>query len=132
MGNPFDFRPAETPAAATPGVSDWDDIRAAPATSVAGPPLPFLIGAASTAVLAIVLALVLGRSMPWALAAWVLAGPVAVTLVGLFMSRDVAARAWPVYVSPTWLPWAVRGALVLIGVGVVLSSWRFADWASRL
>ena len=131
MSNPFDFRQSEQPPSATASGFEWENSSSAPALTVAGPPRYLLFGAASTALFASLVALMFPGSMLAALIAWLLAGPVAVALLGLFTSRDIAARAAPVYVCPIWLPWAIRGAIVLIGVGVALSSWRFADWASR-
>lgn len=131
MGNPFDFRQPESQAGASAAGSDWEDVQPAPALTIARPPLYWLIAAASAALLATLLALVAAGSMSVALVAWLLAGPVAVALLGVFMSRDVVARSAPVYVSPQWLKWGIRAVIVLIGVGVVLSSWRVADWVSR-
>lgn len=105
-----------------------DDVQAAPVIS--GPPVGLLLGAAVTGSVALGLA-------PWGpvpvlpVAAWVIAGPVTILLLGAFLSVDMRRRASWLYQSPAWVPWVARALPILVLIGVGLSAWRVADWAAR-
>jgi hypothetical protein len=99
------------------------------------PPTGWLVGAVGAAVAgvaAVAVAIVL-RISPWpAIAAWALAGPIAIGLLGAFSRSDIRQRARPIYsarASASALYWSAV-AVAVIGIG--LSAWQIADWAGRL
>ncbi|MFI7000856.1 hypothetical protein [Nocardia sp. NPDC050175] len=95
------------------------------------PPVLWLVLAASAVAAGIVLALVVGRS-PFAVAAWALAGPLAISVLAIFTRIDIEQRARAVYDSwpyATVVYWLVLGAAAC---GVLLSGWLFANWWARL
>ncbi len=97
------------------------------------PPVPWFAGAAAGAVLALagalVAAFVLDGSLPVAAVSWLLAGPVAVLVLGEFVKRDERQRARASYEGP-W----VRPATIAVGVvallAVVASAYVIANWVA--
>ena len=78
-----------------------------------------------------VLAVLLGGTPIVAFLAWLIAGPAAFSLLGLYSMRDARRRAAPIYVSPSWVTAAYWATVALALIGVVLSAWRLALWAGR-
>ena len=100
--------------------------------ALTGPPLGHLALSAGC-VIAASLLLLTARQEPWACAlAWVLAGPVSIVVLGLFVGEDNRRRARSLYNDLGWPRPLAKSLLVL---GVLLSacaSWFFADWVARL
>ncbi|WP_433799563.1 hypothetical protein [Actinomycetospora sp. CA-084318] len=76
------------------------------------------------------IAFLLGVTVLWAFVGWALAGPVAVGSLAFYMLRDTRERAKPIYSGDA--TWLYGVALVAIGIGVVVSAWRIAQWAGQL
>lgn len=98
----------------------------------AGPPLVYLAASAAVAVCGITLAVLAGGTPQWAIAAWVLTGPVALGVLAGYMLADTNRRAQPLYSYLPWTVWAYRGALALAVFGVLYSAVRIAEWVGRL
>ncbi len=105
------------------------DQYAVPSTSAGKPPLAWLIAAVLAALVAGGLAL-WSRSLPVILACWVCAGPVAVTLLAQFRSRDQAARAKTTYLGGGWVTGLAITAGVVILVGVALTAFALGRWVA--
>lgn len=122
MGAPGNWEhggPAPTVTAPSPSAAD-----------VGSPPTLLLVPPLVMGVLGALVAYLLGETTVWAFVAWALAGPVAVALLAFYVYRDTRQRARAVYSGDaTWLYWI---ALVAIGLGVVVSAWRIAQWAGQL
>lgn len=101
------------------------------ALTAARPPVMWLWLALAAGVVGGVLALILGQAIPVAVAAWVVAGPAAFTLLAHFTARDTRLRSAPLYVAPAWVPLLYRISVVIALVGIVCAAWRIADWAGR-
>lgn len=137
--SPFTARPASAPdkgpgsgAAGSSGAGSLD---------YSTGPKGLLFAALATAVVGLVLSLVpvLGpmtaTSASWAAlaaVAWVLCGIVSFILLGLYTIRDNALRAATVYVAQDAQTVLYRVALGLGGVGVVITAFELALWASKL
>lgn len=113
-GQGFPASPATTPAAPE-------------SLEPVGPPLGILVAAGVVAALGIVLGAVFYGGALSAVG-WFLSGPVAIGILALFVSRDTARRAAPVYLRPGWVGAGYVGVLVLVAVGVILGSIGFAMW----
>ncbi|WP_433665087.1 hypothetical protein ACQPW1_24555 [Nocardia sp. CA-128927] len=93
-------------------------------------PVLWLVLAAFFVAAGIVLAVTVGRS-PFAVAAWALAGPIAISVLAIFTRVDIEQRAralydpWPYATVLYWL------VLCSAGCGVLLSGWLFANWWAR-
>ena len=117
---------------------DSDDEPAALSPIRAGsPPLLWLAAAFISATLGLIIVLVLhdpgtGNVPYFAFISWVLAGPAAIGLLAIFLTKDTNARARALYAAPAWVPWAYRAVLLVALVAIVLSAIRIADWAGRL
>lgn len=75
---------------------------------------------------------VAGAAVPVALVSWVLAGPLAIGLLAVFVTRDARAQTRPVYVRPDWIGALYGVTIVIAAAGILLSAWRIADWVGRL
>lgn len=77
--------------------------------------------------------LLLARREPWAsLVAWLLAGPVSITAVGVFLGAQTRSRATAVvYRASTFERPLYVGIVIASLVLCVLAAWNFADWAGR-
>ncbi|WP_198671953.1 hypothetical protein, partial [Desertihabitans aurantiacus] len=103
------------------------------AVAVARPPVGWLAAALGVAVVAVLLVLGVARPVPAVpLGGWLLAGPVAVSLLALYTRRDVLARTRPVYAAPGWVRPAYVVVSVLVVLAVAVTAWRLADWVGRL
>jgi len=69
-------------------------------------------------------------SLPILIGCWALAGPVAVVVLGQFITRDQAARARPTYLGASWVKAAplVVGALIVVGIG--LTAFGIGRWVA--
>lgn len=95
------------------------------------PPLVLLAVAAAMGALGLLLGLIVGASQ-LAIIGWVLAGPVAFTVVAVFSLRDTAVRARGLYLqSGATLPLHVL-AILLAFAGVAVCAVQFALWVGRL
>lgn len=133
MTSPFDFSNVDDSSQATesPGSLASEVAQAPLPATMAHPPTRLLGLAGLIAGFSGALAIAADTAVRSLLVAWFLAGPVAVVVFGLYLSRDTRARANALYTSPSWLAWAVRLVVVLIGAAVVVSAWGLADWAAR-
>lgn len=139
--NPFD--PAATARAGVPTAGGYPNVGApAPGSptplsgsaaplSIAKPPVGLLAAGAVIAVVGLVLAVVFWAN-PIALVGWALAGPVAIGVMALYVARDTALRAEPVYLRPDWLSMAYAAVAAVAVIGVVVSSVSIALWAGHL
>lgn len=96
----------------------------------AGPPTPVLAGAAVAAAAGIVVGTVCWGS--WiAGIGWLLAGPIAIGVVAVFIATDTARRAQPIYLRPGWITAAYAIVMTLIVCGVIVGALGFAFWMGR-
>ena len=96
-----------------------------------GAPVHWLVAAFALEVAGLLLG-AFGRGRPVLSATgWVLGGLLAIGLLAIFTVQDTARRADAWYVDEAW-PSTVRAVLSVLAVlAVALSSYQFADWASR-
>ena len=95
----------------------------------------WIASAAAVAVVALVgglvAAFILDGSLPLAVLCWLLAGPVAVLILGQFVKLDERQRARASYKGQ----WA-RSATIVVGMlallGVAVSAYAIADWVATL
>jgi hypothetical protein len=114
---------APGPVATAPEPSDR------PLTPTSAP----LIWLASSVVVAVVAILVhfVTDGVWYAMVGWLIGGPVAIGLLGLFVQRDTVRRAQPLY-ADSWLgDWGRRAVVVLSLAAVALNSWAIADFTAR-
>lgn len=97
-----------------------------------GAPVVWLFGSMAAAVIALVLALIVGGDPVMAVTAWILAGPVAIALVAVFSFQDTRARTAALYSSSDFATWLYRGVIILSLIAVVVSALRIADWVGRI
>lgn len=96
-----------------------------------GPPFGWLLGGMAAVAIGVCIAWIWG-SLPLAVAGWVLAGPVGLTLVAWFVNRDNRARSSGVYLAPAWTAAAYWVCVGLSLVGVIAVAVRIADGVGRL
>ena len=99
--------------------------------TIVKPPTALLAVAAGVAVIGAVLAAV-GWGSWIAGVGWVLAGPVAIGVMALYVAADTKRRAEPVYLRPEWLTMAYAAVAVLAVAGIVVSALSVAFWVGRL
>ena len=99
--------------------------------AVAGPPLSWLAISAAAALVGLVLAATLGAVPPLAVLSWLLAGPVAIGALAVYIGADTRRRAGPIYVAPNWLTAGYYACLAVCLIGVVVSAIRIALWVGR-
>lgn len=73
----------------------------------------------------------LSRNHWVAVGSWLLAGPVAIALLAVFVRRDTERRADPWYAELAFVDWARRVVVILALVGVALSAYTIADAIAR-
>lgn len=95
-----------------------------------GSTLIWLFAALTVAVISIVLEL-LTNSYWTAAVAWLLAGPVTITLLAVVVRLDTAHRANPWYAESPLVNWGRRVVVALALIGVTASAWSIADAVSR-
>ncbi|CCI52718.1 hypothetical protein [Nostocoides jenkinsii] len=95
--------------------------------------MPWIAGAAASAGLALIggllAAFVLNGSLPLALVSWLLAGPVAIALLGQFVKGDERQRARAFY-DGSWARPATVGVGILAILGVTASAYVIANWVA--
>lgn len=96
------------------------------------PPVGWLVACLAVVLLGAAVALALGAVPTWAVAAWLLSGPVAIALLAAFTTFDTRARALAVYARRGWLKPLYVTCLVLCAVAVCISAVRIALWVGRL
>jgi hypothetical protein len=99
--------------------------------TVAHPPTWLLFLAVGLALVAGIVALVLDSPVV-AIVCWVVAGPVAIGLLALFVVKDTFARASEVYSALDWVKPLHYGAIVLCLLCILVPALRIADWVGRL
>ena len=67
-----------------------------------------------------------------AIPAWVLAGPIAIGFLTVFILADTKSQSAPIYSMQGYVPWLYRTLLLVAAVGVGLSAWRIATWVGHL
>lgn len=118
------------PFAREAGVSTAMPSAGGGAISVARPPAFLLLIAIGLAVAAAVLAGVL--ALPGvAIGAWVVAGPIAIGLIALFVIRDTWARSSGVYAAPGWVKPLHWAAIVVCLLCILVPAIRIALWVGR-
>ncbi len=104
-------------------------------TAVSGaqrPPIIWLIAGVTGAAVGLVVAVVYGSNPALAIAAWFLAGPLAICLLAAFMRANTRSSANAVYKTPAWVAWSYAGAMLVTLAGVVVSAVQIALWIGRL
>lgn len=98
---------------------------------ISRPPVLLLFVAVAIAVVAAVIAGIFG--VWWlAIICWFLAGPVAIGLIALFVTKDNQARTQGVYAAPSWVrPFHVAVSILCVAA-VLVPALRIADWVGRL
>lgn len=105
---------------------------ASPGLRIAGPPFRWLWACAVAAAVAFLGAAVLGDRAPVAIAAWIVSGPLAFTLLGRFSTGDSVAQASPVYQRPRWTRGAYAAVAVLALLAIVVCALRLGLWWGHL
>lgn len=95
-------------------------------------PISFMVVAGVCVLASVALLYWRWDSKPANVAAWVLAGPVAVTFLGLFLGADTRRRAATVYYTKVWSGPAYRIAAVAAISASAAASWAIAQWLVRL
>ena len=112
--------PATVAAATTPGLR------------IAGPPFRWLWACATTAAIAVAGTAVMGARPMFAVATWVISGPVAFWLLGRFSTGDAVAQASPVYQRPSWAQAAYGAVVGLALLAIVGCAVRVGLWLGHL
>lgn len=138
QASPF-AAPGQAPGADPFGASDpFGTAGSAQAGEAATPlqtvrtPLAWLFAAAALALLAGVVASIAGSLPPVAIACWAAAGPVAILLLAVYLSRDTKARTHVNYSPPLWAPTFYGVALALVFIAVMIASLHIAFWIGRM
>jgi len=98
---------------------------------VGKPPVIWLYLGLAVAAMGAVLAAVFSQIIP-AIAAWILAGPIAIGFLAVFVLQDTKSQSAPIYSVQDFVPWLYRALLVVAAIGVGLSAWRIAVWVGHL
>ncbi|MGJ3509672.1 hypothetical protein [Enemella sp. A6] len=97
----------------------------------ATPPFPILLVALVLAIAAGVVALLVNQPVVAGIC-WLVAGPIGIGLIAMYVRKDTYARSAGLYAAPGFvrpLYWlAVVGCLLAI----LAPAWRIADWVGRL
>jgi hypothetical protein len=120
---PWPGEQRQRPAISAPPTSVLD--------AVGGPSTWRLVAPLLVAILAGGSAWLFGNRIEVAIGCWLAAGPVAISLLALFVTHDIGQRARPIYAARPWVSWLHRATMVLIVIAVFLSALRIADWAGR-
>lgn len=125
-------KPAQSPSESPDSGGSPDPLISPPSrgSQVSAAPIVWLAAPAVVALIAIV-AQSLTRNHWVAVGAWVLAGPVAIALLAVFVRRDTERRADPWYAESALVDWARRLVVVLALLGVALSAYTIADAVAR-
>lgn len=99
-------------------------------SSPVGPPVALMVAAAVVAALGIVIGAVFWGG--WlAGIGWLLAGPIAIGILAVFIATDTARRSAPIYLRPDWVSLAYAAVMVLVVAGVIVGALGFAFWVGR-
>lgn len=101
-----------------------------PSLNPVGPPTALLVIAGALAILGTAIAVVFWGQWP-SVIGWVLAGPIAIVMTGLFVTRDTQRRAEPLYLRPGWVSAAYTAVMALVVIGVIVGATAFAFWVGR-
>lgn len=123
---PFDPASGGAPAGSAPGFG------AQAGGGVGHPPVVWLLVSIALGAVAAVVAALLGATPLVAFGCWAAAGPIAVGMLAVYSVRDTAQRARPIYTSAPWTTSLYVAATVAVGIGIVASALRIAQWAGRL
>lgn len=129
FGGPPQQNPSSPPQAGPGGV--FGAPAAASGLTAAKPPVWLLFVAAGLALTAGAVALLLNEPAV-AIVCWVLAGPVAIGLLALFVVKDTFARSSGLYAAPAWVKPLHYGAIVLCLVCILVPALQIADWVGHL
>ena len=99
--------------------------------TAAKPPTLLLFLAAGLAIVAAIVALVWGTPLI-SIISWLVAGPVAIGLIALFVIKDTNARASGRYAAPGWGKPLHPVTIVRCLVCILAPAWRIADWVGHL
>jgi fluoride ion exporter CrcB/FEX len=94
-------------------------------------PVSWLAACLAAVVIGGFLAVALGATSSWAIAAWVLSGPIAIGLLAAFTTFDTKARTMGVYSRQAWVKPLYVVCLVLCGIAVCIAALRIALWVGR-
>lgn len=97
---------------------------------IVGAPFLWLGAALLTAVGALVGALLVSSLWP-AVVTWLLAGPVGIGLLAVYIHQDNQRRSMPFYAASQAADWGRRLQVVLSLAAVALSAWTIADIVAR-
>lgn len=126
------YTPAPSPFVHGNGAANDGLFAGDPSVVIGEPPILTLVAALLVGAAAAVVAALWGHAAPVALAAWTAAGPVGVGFLALYSRQDTRRRTLPVYNAAGWTPLLYWAAVSAIGVGIVISAVRIAEWAGRL
>lgn len=128
-GGPPAPNPLAAPTRVTPAFGPATP--AAPDLVASKPPAWLLFVAAGVALVAGIVALLLDNPVI-AIVCWVLAGPVGIGLIALFVVKDTFARSSGLYAAPGWVKPMHYGAIALCLLCILAPALRIADWVGRL
>jgi hypothetical protein len=98
---------------------------------VGKPPVLWLGLGLTVAAVGVVLAAAFSQILP-AVAAWMLAGPIAIGFLAVFVLKDTKSQSAPIYSVRDYVRWLYQALLVVAAIGVCLSAWRIAVWVGHL
>lgn len=115
--------------------SSWNPSpsRGVPVSSAtnASPPLQWLGIGYVLVVASLIIWFVPEHSKTLGLAGWLLAGPLAIGTLAVFLVLDTRRRADPWYAASSGADWMRRGLVVAALVGVTLNAYAVADLVAR-
>jgi len=117
-------------AVASPVATIAEEVAPDLGATMAGPPMLWLAVAAVLAVAGIVLPLVFHGATVGTIG-WLLAGPIAIVLLGVFQLRDATSRSTGWYAQSDLADWGRRLVVVLTVVAVALNAWEIANDVAR-
>lgn len=97
----------------------------------AKPPAWLLFLAAGLALAAGIVALIVGNPIV-AIVCWLVAGPVAIGLLALFVVKDTFARSSGLYAAPDWVKPLHYAAIGVSLLCILAPALRLADWVGHL
>lgn len=70
-------------------------------------------------------------AVPAAVAGWLIAGPIAITVLGVFLHVDTTRRAAPLYADTGVVPWLMRATVLLSIAAVLVNAYPVAESLAR-
>ncbi|WP_432558922.1 hypothetical protein [Granulicoccus sp. GXG6511] len=101
------------------------------AFTAAKPPTWLLFLAGGLAVAAGLVAVFFGSPVV-AIICWLVAGPVAIGLLALFVMKDTFARSSDLYAAPGWVKPLHTVAIIVCLICILAPALRIADWVGHL